>query len=203
MKKVFLFFLACALGISASAQSFDLEAVGGTSLNGSYRFGAGLDGVLSFHPGKVLELGAGLGVRVGQPLEAATITEDGLGKEYITELGVPVFARVRALLPATFFVGVDGGYQFAFLYWKGGILPKGDNARFVPGISDMTGFFVEPHVGYRFGEHFGLSVSGQFMRAAHTEIASGTNGLGSSVSVAGRRFAGWSPRLFLRLSWRF
>jgi hypothetical protein len=203
MKRVMVLLVALMLGIGASAQSFDLEAVTGTSLNGSFRFGAGMDAVLSFHPWQIFEWGVGTGVRIGQPRESVTVKDGVSGNSYLNELNVPLFLRARLLLPRSFFVGTDIGYQLCLFSWQDGTLPKGGmvNPYF---LSQYSGLFFEPHAGIRLGGHFALSLGAQLMRSFHNEsniTSVAPDGTGGSVSGSGR--VCWSPRLFLRLAYRF
>lgn len=172
MNNRFILTVAALLcGIAAAGQPIELSFSAGTSLNGSNQIDAGSDIAYIIALTPVLELGIGTGLRYARPLyETSTIRiisiKDGetvdnttVNKDYLNEISIPMFVRIRYSAARNLFLQADAGYRFPIFSAEG----------FFPVPEAFTGWFVDPQIGYRLSPKRTISLGLQLQGGKHSE----------------------------------
>ena len=198
MKRTLIILCALLAGVLAKGQSFEMGVTAGSALT-SCQIDAGVDFAAVFNVLPGLDLGAGTGVRFARPMRSKTIektlADESTSRKYSSELGIPVFGRIRYTFPGSYWVMVDAGYRF-------GIFNNEDN---LPGGAEKKynakGVFIEPQVGFNFGSRFSL---GAGMTLQHLSMNETTiQQSGDIIYQEMKDIHPWAPIAFLRFGIQF
>lgn len=171
-KRFCLTLAAMFLGVAAAAQPFELGVSTGTSVNGSSQVDTGIDISYIFTIMPDLELGLGTGMRYARPLYNKTTTriitnKDGttadntnVDKMFLNEITIPMFVRIRYSATHNLFLQADAGHRFRLF----------SIIDYFPVPESVTGWFIDPQIGYRLSPKRAISLGLQLQGGKHHEI---------------------------------
>lgn len=171
-KRFCLTLAAMFLGVAAAAQPFELGVSTGTSVNGSSQVDTSIDISYIFTIMPDLELGLGTGMRYARPLYNKTTTriitnKDGttadntnVDKMFLNEITIPMFVRIRYSATHNLFLQADAGHRFRLF----------SIIDYFPVPESVTGWFIDPQIGYRLSPKRAISLGLQLQGGKHHEI---------------------------------
>ena len=208
MKKIVSLFAFCLLVFTMQAQdrfSYSVELEAGLGIGRGPLVVAAPQFVASYDLGNGFSMGAGVGFRYSMP-QQTYYTVDGKrsnktplglhGYPFGTELDIPVFLRFgygRDRL----FAALDAGYSVGLVSSLGeGYLPDG--------ITDpyYDGFFVNPHIGWKFGRHSALALGVLLQQCVIAEHNTVTRG-GTSIKSGSQTHRRFPAAITLRYAFAF
>ena len=149
MKKTIFILLLCLASVSVQAQegfSYSAELVAGVGFGKGPLFSVTPEFVVQYELDGGFKAGVGAGLRYARPCTLYTINEDGThSRSFNSELDLPVFLRL-GYGAGWLFAQVDGGYSI------------GAPTLFSHLDVGLHGFFVEPQLGCKIGDHSALAV---------------------------------------------
>ena len=197
MKKIVSLFAFCLLVFTMQAQdrfSCSMEMVAGVGFARGPLATVFPQFVACYDFGNGPFLGIGAGMRFSAPCEKISCYPSA-GRRFADEYDIPVFARFGYGIDR-FYAAVDAGYAVGVFATLGDdYLPSGD-------IKPIySGFFVDPHVGWKFGRHSALALGVLFQQcviAEEIKIEQGT-----SVTYKTRSHKRFPPAVTLRYAFTF
>ena len=171
-KRFCLTLAAMFLGVAAAAQPFELGVSTGTSVNGSSQVDTSIDISYIFTIMPDLELGLGTGMRYARPLydkkttriitnkDGTTADNTNVDKMFLNEITIPMFVRIRYSATHNLFLQADAGHRFRLF----------SIIDYFPVPESVTGWFIDPQIGYRLSPKRAISLGLQLQGGKHHEI---------------------------------
>ena len=204
MKKLFCFIIIGLVAFSAQAQErlfYSVEVAAGAGIGRGPQVEVSPQFVAQYGLTEGFNLGVGAGIRYARPC-FQYITKNGGTRErsFCNEFDIPVFLRL-GYGKEMFFANVDAGYAIDLeAYYDSDWIPGGETD------ACYNGFFVEPHIGMKLGQHSAVSLGvllQQSVVSNHTYTESGTMGPSLSITEKVTKQNRLTPAFTLRYAFRF
>ena len=176
MKKIIVLLILFLTTLSLHAQnrfSYSVEVSAGVGVGRGPQATVTPQFVANYDIGSSFKLGAGVGLRFASPC-LQYITKNGTHEQtFCDEFDIPVFLRL-GYGKEKCYANVDAGYAICVLsFYRSGWVPGGKKE------PCYSGFFVEPHIGIKMGNHSALALGvllQQSVVSNHVNTVTGTMG---------------------------